>query len=329
MKLGKSDNFPFGLKIPLIQAPIGGASCPELAIAVADAGAMGGLSITWRTESETRHLVSQICESTSGAFLVNIVLTFGSRNLVPALQAGAKVITFSFGLPGELIAKCHAFGAIVGVQIGSVGGATAALDQGADFLIAQGYEAGGHLQSSTTLTELLPLVTEAAGGRPVFAAGGLADGLDLFGVMRLGAAGAMMGTRFVATTESMAHDAYKNRILDATSTVATHCFDGGWPDSIARVLRNQTFDQWENFGCPPPGSRPNEDESIATNQKGESVLRYSNQQPLSTHSGSVENMALYAGESCKNITTILPAKRLVEQLWGEYLQYVNAEMSST
>ena len=164
------------------------------------------------------------------------------------LAAGVPGITFSWGCSSALIARVHGAGAIAGVQIGSAAGAERALDAGADFLICQGVEAGGHVQSTLGLMALLERTRTVVGdATPIVAAGGLATGADIAAVRARGAVAAMLGTRFVATRESAAHPVYCRALLDADvqDTARTLCFDGGWSGAVHRVLRNDTLEAWE------------------------------------------------------------------------------------
>jgi nitronate monooxygenase len=225
-------------------------------------------------------------------------------------------VTFSWGIAPELIAKAHDAGASVGVQVGSVGGARRAIGAGADFLICQGLEAGGHVQSTTRLADLVAGVDELETKIPVIAAGGLADADDVAYYLERGADGAMLGTRFLATHESRAHSEYKSAILESgpDETSYTWCFDGGWPYSGHRVIRNGTLDAWEAQGCPQPGSRPGEGDPIALLKSGEWLPRYHMASPVDTTAGPVREMALYAGTGCARIERLASAHDLVEDL---------------
>src|SRR5204862_502814 len=111
----------------------------------------------------------------------------------------------------------HAAGGIALHTVGSAGEVPGALRAGIDVIVAQGVEAGGHVTGDTSTLALVPAVVDAAGGRPVIAAGGIADGRGLAAALALGAAGAWMGTRFVASMESAAHASYKQMLLNATA----------------------------------------------------------------------------------------------------------------
>jgi nitronate monooxygenase len=275
--------------------------------------------LTWTSALEATARVKQMRAATRRLFQVNFVLAFPPRVLAAALDAGAPVVTFSWGEAAPHLGAVRAAGARVGVQVSSVAGAQRALDVGVDFLICQGIEAGGHVQSTHPLWELLPRVVEAAGAVPVVAAGGIGDGAGIARALSNGAAAAMLGTRFVATKESRAHPAYKQRLIEmsAADTALTVCFDGGWPYAAHRVLRNATLEAWEASGCPPAGSRPGEGDTIAKGPGGEPFVRYASTSPRAEMTGAVLDMALYAGTSCEAVRDIPAAGELVRRLWRE------------
>ncbi|HEY3614567.1 MAG TPA: nitronate monooxygenase, partial [Gaiellales bacterium] len=221
-----------GSERPIVQAPVGECATPELVAAVAEAGGIGTLACTWTAPERLPELVARVRALTPGRFAANLVLWFDVDAQLDALLALAvPVVTFSWGQPGRRrIERCHAAGARVVVQVGSAAGALEAAADGADILVAQGVEAGGHVQSSTPLRALLDDVLAAAGAVPVVAAGGLALRAHVERVLASGAAGAMLGTSFLATAESGAHDEYKAALVSAgdRSTALTVCFDGEW-----------------------------------------------------------------------------------------------------
>jgi len=182
-------------------------------------------------------------------------------------------------------------------------------------LIAQGVEAGGHVLGATPLKQLLDSVVPLAGEVPVIAAGGLADADDVSAAMALGASGVLLGTRFVATRESAAHQLYKEALLaaGADSTVRTQCFDGGWPNAPHRVLRNTTFDAWTDAGQPPSGKRPGEDEVVL--QLGSlQFARYSAMHPMQGMTGDIEAACMYAGMGVGRIMDCPSAAEVMTQL---------------
>ncbi len=308
-----------GLRFPICQAPTGSIAGPELATAVSDAGALGAMALTWASPEVAAEQVRRVREATSVPFQVNYALYKPPVSLAAALDAGAPVVTFSWGDPAPYLAQVRAAGAKVGIQVANAAGARRAADLGADFLICQGIEAGGHVQSTTPLEFLLPQVLEVANDLPVVASGGIGDGAGIARVLALGANGAMLGTRFVATQESGAHPAYKERITQMTAgeTALTVCFDGDWPYAAHRVLRNGTLEAWEASGCSPVGQRPGEGETVGRTASGEPILRYDDTAPRRGMSGDVLDMALYAGTSSAVIQDIPAAADLVVRLWEE------------
>lgn len=276
------------------------------------------MGLTWTEPDVAARNVRQVLEATHNPFQVNFALAFPPHALHPVLDAGAPFVTFSWGDATPLVPKVHAAGARAGVQVVSHDGARRALDAGADFLICQGVEAGGHVQSTTSLELLLPLVVEEAGDVPVIGCGGLACGAHVARVLALGAAGAMLGTRFVATKESRAHSEYRRALVEAApnATALTVCFGDGWPQSMHRVLRNSTFNAWEAAGSPPKGSRPGEGEVMANGPTGP-VARYSDMAPREGMSGNIEAMCLYAGSGVDEIRDVPSAAELIERLWNE------------
>ena len=306
------------LQIPILQAPIDTGT--DLASAVSNAGGMGSVQGTWKNPDEAAALVEKVLSKTKNPFFVNFVLSFAPNALDAVIEAGAPAVTFSWGIDPELIKIAHQKSVAVGIQIGSIEGAKIAELSGADFVICQGLEAGGHVQSTTALANLLPRVLETVGNVPVFAAGGLADADDIAWARGQGAEGVMLGTRFVATKESNAHQLYKDALLAAnsTDTVYTVCFDGGWEQAPHRVLRNQTFKDWEAAGCPPKGKRPGESDIVAKDTSGFEVKRYDLNYPRTSHKGSLVNgMCLYAGMGCSKIHDLPDTSDLVYKLWRD------------
>ncbi len=310
----------FGARLPIWQAPTGSIAGPELAAAVSAAGGLGALALTWTAPEMAAEQVRQVCAATDRPFQVNFALAFEPVALTAALEAGAPIVSFSGGDPAPFLPLVRAAGALWGLQVTNPAGARRAVDLGADFLVCQGLEAGGHVQSTTSLWELLPEIVAAADGVPVIAAGGIGDGRVVARALRLGASAALLGTRFVATLESRAHPDYKQRLVAASArdTALTVCFDGGWPYAPHRVLRNSTLEAWEAAGCPPNGRRPGENDSIAYAQSGEPILRYEDTAPRIGMTGDIEAMCCYAGTSCEAIHGLPAAAELIAQLMAEY-----------
>jgi len=154
---------------------------------------------------------------------------------------------------------------------------------------------------------------------PVVAAGGIADGRGIAAVLALGADGAWLGTRFVATEEARTHEVYREVVTDATETdtVASTLFDRGWPDATHRVVENSTVEAWDAAGRPPAGECPGEGESVAELPDGTPLPRYTTALPLPEMEGDPEAMALYAGQSAGGVEAVRPAGAVVESLVAE------------
>ena len=306
------------LKYPIWQAPTSSLAGPELAAAVSKAGGMGSIALTWTTPELSVEQIRQVRRETHNPFLANFALAFPPHALDQALDAGAPIISFSWGDPEPYLARVRSAGAMFGIQVTNCAGAKRAVELGADFLICQGVEAGGHVQSTTSLYESLPQIIESANGVPVIAAGGIANGIAISKVLSMGAKGAILGTRFLATKESRAHDEYKRMLVESTGeTALTVCFDGDWPYSAHRILRNSTFDSWESFGCPANGSRPGEGDEVARTVSGEAILRYDSAAPRDDYQGNIESMCLYSGTGSGEIKDVPGAAELLERLWQE------------
>jgi NAD(P)H-dependent flavin oxidoreductase YrpB (nitropropane dioxygenase family) len=304
-----------GIEVPLIQAPIGSATSVALAAAVSRAGALGTLALSWREENEIRHMLRRM----RGPYAVNFILEWDMHaKLAAALEEGARIVSLFWGDPTEYANPVHASGALLLQTVGSVDEARRALDAGADVLIAQGWEAGGHVRGETTTLALVPAVVDVAGEVPVVAAGGIADGRGLAAVLALGAAGAMIGTRFLAAEEANTHRRYRELLVAAApdDAVYTTIFDEGWPNAPHRVLRNRTQRAWEQAGAPPRGSRPGEGEVIATRAR-RNLIRYADDIPTADTEGAVEELALYAGQSAGIVSAVEPAREIVRSISSE------------
>jgi nitronate monooxygenase len=319
---------------PVVQAPIGSASTPELAAAVSNAGGLGTLAVTWQRIEDTRASIRETRRLTDGPFAVNLVLddaaTVNSTtdHLAACLDAGVDLVSFSFGDATPYVETVHDAGARVLWTVGSERDAERALDAGADLLVAQGWEAGGHVQSEVATMPLVPAVADAAAERdvPVVAAGGIGDGRGLAAALALGADGAWLGTRFVAAEEAAAHDRYQRRVVDsaATETVFSEVFDKEWPGTPHRTIENSTVREWRAAGRPESGERPGEDDVVAGTADGFDVERYSDLPPTPDVTGDVEAMAMYAGQSTTLPEAVRPAADIVDDIVTEACQRIES-----
>jgi len=308
-----------GIDVPIIQAPIGGASVPALAAAVSNAGGLGMLSVTWREPTELRTLLHETQERTPRTFGVNQVLTFdAAERLEICLDEGVKVISFFWGDPAPYVEQVHRAGAVVMQTVGSAAEARQAVEAGVDVIVAQGWEAGGHVLGQVSTMALVPAVVDVAGSVPVVAAGGIADGRGIAAALMLGASGVWLGTRFLASEEANAHPIVKERVVQRaeTDTAFGEIFNVGWENAPHRILRNSTVELWEAAGSPAT-NRPGAGDTVATNADGSPVVRYSDSMPRAGMTGDLEALAYYAGQSTGLIHSIEPAGRIVERLAAE------------
>lgn len=245
----------FGLRHPIMSAPMALHSGGGIAAAVSGAGGLGtfgGITTAgpdWVTEQA--ELVRARTDAAFGIGFITAFLDFAEPLFEAALATQPHVIVLSFGDPGPWIGRARSAGSRVICQVQSSADADRAVEQGADALIVQGNEAGGHT-GHMALLPLLSTVTRGHPDVPVIAAGGIGDGATLAAVLAAGADGALLGTAFLATTDLVeVHDHFKDAILesDGTDTVFTTAWDtlGGlpWPAGIGERVRANSFtDAW-------------------------------------------------------------------------------------
>lgn len=225
-----------GVELPVVQAGMGGGIAgADLAAAVSEAGGLGTLGMA--DPPALRDELQRARELTRRPVAANLLLPFARRAHFTAAGEADAVVTF-FGrprrrTPGVWLHQC-----------GSVEEARAAHVAGADGVIAQGIEAGGHVRGTTPALELLERVRGALpDGFPVLIAGGIADRADVAAALAAGADAAVLGTRFLMSDESGARSAYKQRLMEARETVLTELFGLGWP-APHRVLWNEAAERW-------------------------------------------------------------------------------------
>ena len=303
-----------GCSVPIQQAPMGTISSPGLAVAVADAGGVGTVTALGLPPEVLVRRLEEMGRRTSGVLSANVVTPdIGEQVVVDVAERVRLVDFFWFDPSPRFVDLVHRSGALAGWQVGSVAEARAAEDAGCDVVTVQGVEAGGHVRGSTPLRRLLPEVLDAV-DVPVLAAGGIADGRSFAEVMAAGAAGARIGTRFLATVESGAHPAYKQAVVDAAGdcTVITDAF-ADCPlcatSPRARVLRSAV----ERVG-------ELEDDVVGTAIMGRArvpVPRGSGLPPVAGVEGHLDAMAMYAGAAVGSVTDIRPAAEVVAELVAE------------
>jgi nitronate monooxygenase len=223
-------------------------------------------------------------------------------------------MTFFWEVDPDVVAEAKAFGSRVLYQVGSVADARAAEAAGADAVIAQGVEAGGHVRGSVSSLVLLPLVVSAV-GLPVVASGGFGSGASLAAALALGAAGMHCGTVFVSAHESYAHDMHKRRIVEsnAEQTVLTDAFAINWPPgSPVRVIENSLTaalgDKRFGYSAEAMGRE------VVASDDGRDIYLYSTDSPLRSTRGDLERLALFAGQVAGQVEQLEPAADIVSRM---------------
>lgn len=297
-----------GCRVPIQQAPMGSVSTPELAVAVAEAGGVGSITALGLSAGRLDGMLADMSERTSGVLAVNFLTDQIDREAVAVAASRTGIVDFFWTDPDPaLVDIAHGEGALAMWQVGSLDEALAAADAGCDAVVVQGIEAGGHVRGRGPVLPML----ESVLGRlevPVLAAGGIGDGQAFASMLDAGAAGARVGTRFIATTESGAHPAYKQAVVDAVagSTEITGEFSVCplcATDARTRVLRSCI----EALRGLPDG---NVGETVM-GEKRIALPKGHGLPPGGATTGHVEAMAMYASESVAGVRSVEPAAHVI------------------
>lgn len=306
-----------GCDVPVVLAGMGGVSRSELVAAVSAAGGFGILGMVRETPDFIRSEIDRVRAATTRDFGVNLIPAATDPDLLDAeleaVVAGqVAAVTLFWDLRPDIVHRLCDSGCLVLCQVGSVREAEEAVIAGAHIIIAQGLEAGGHVRGTTHLADLVPDVV-AHVDVPVLAAGGIVDGSGLAAALRWGAQGVVIGTGFLGTRESFAHDYHKRRLVEAKlgETVHTKAFHLNWPKGASvRVLPNSVT-RGER-GNPFRAGR-----QVIGEEEGRPIYLFSTASPLRDMTGDFEAMALYAGQGAGLIKTILPAAERLDAVVRE------------
>ena len=304
---------------PILQAGMGGPARSGLASAVSAAGAFGCLGMVRETPELVRREIRAVRDRTNRAFGVNLIPavtdpSLFAEELAACLEEKIHALVFFWDVVPEAVANAKAAGCRVLYQVGSVEQAIAAEAAGADAVIAQGVEAGGHVHGSVTSLVLLPQVAKAV-KIPVVGSGGFATGASLVAALALGAEAIHCGTAFLVASESFAHDIHKQRIIAAKSddTVHTDAFAINWPPrSPVRVIASP---ETEALGGRLWGY--DEDaipKEVIAEEEGRPVYLYSTDSPLENMTGTLDRLAFYAGQVAGQIERTEPAADIVTRI---------------
>ena len=242
----------FGLQHPIVLGPMGSVSGGHLAAAVSNAGGLGLVGGGYGDPAWLRTELSRVKAQTSRPWGVGLITWSIDRSVLDlALSYRPDAFLLSFGDPRPYAPAIKSAGCKLICQVQDVEQARVARDAGADLIVAEGTEAGGHSGARATLP-LVPAVVDAVTPIPAVAAGGIADGRGLAASLMLGAHGALIGTRFYASAEALGRDGAKRRIVAArgNETARTYVFDivrgYAWPPAYpGRALRNRFMERWD------------------------------------------------------------------------------------
>ena len=295
-----------GIRKPVVLAPMGFVSGGALARAVSDAGGLGLIGAGYGDAQWIDEQFRLAGGARVGIGFITWSLAKRPELLDRALAHKPCAVMLSFGDPLPFADRIRAAGAKLVCQVQDLETTREALRAKPDVLVAQGTEGGGH-GAYRSLFALLPAVRDLAGETPVLAAGGISDARGVQGALGLGAAGALVGTRFFASDESLAAAGAEARVVQASgdATLRTTVFDivrgYDWPAKFpARALRNDFTETWH-------GREAELRRELSTERKryGEAVTR-----------GDFDTALVFAGEGVDLIDAVLPAARIVEQLAG-------------
>ena len=297
-----------GLEYPIVLAPMGGISGCRLAAAVSNAGGLGLVGGGYGDHAWLRDELSVAKAETARPWGVGLITWATTPETVQlALSYEPHMFMLSFGDPRPYVSAIKEAGCTLVCQVQDLEGARAAKAAGADVVVAQGTEAGGHGATRATLP-LVPVVVDRTAPTPVLAAGGIADGRGLAAALMLGAQGVLMGTRFYAATESLGHRRAKEHIVAAEGgqTQRTRVFDvvrgHEWPEGYTgRALRNPFVERWDG----------REDDLIAVlNAEGRAFQE-------AVKEGDVDMAMVWAGEAVDLIVEVADAGELVRSIGTE------------
>jgi enoyl-[acyl-carrier protein] reductase II len=306
----------FEIEAPILQAAIWPATSPELVAAVSEAGGLGSIGAVNETADTVRARIERVRELTDRPFVVNhVVPRLNEEAFEVTLEARPAAVSFALGDPGDLVDRARAIGAKVIHQVHTVGQAREAAQYDVDLVIAQGSEAGGQgMLAGVGALALVPQVVDAVGPIPVLVAGGVADGRGLAAGLVLGAAGANVGTRFLASEEAAASEAWKQRIVEIESEEAVRfeTWSAIMPatgyEVVPRVIRTEFVSRWEG--------QADEARGQAEQLRAEIMS--------SVSQGRQHEVTPFTGQSAGLISELLPAGEIVRRMVSEAEQALAA-----
>lgn len=286
-----------GIKYPIIQGAMAWISDATLASAVSNAGGAGIVSLGGRTTEYTRDEIRRCRTLTDKPFGVNVMLMAPNRDEIVDVICEEKpaFVTLGAGNPVPYFEKLHAAGVKVIPVVPNVKLAKRVEEKGADAIVVEGQEAGGHIGSIATMPLMTQVIPEV--GLPVIMAGGFADGRGLAAALIMGAAGVQIGTRFLVAEECPVHENMKKKLIEAvdTDSIVTGLTIGG----AVRGIRNKFSEEFVA------------DEFAGKTTKEELIKRATGTNKLAAVDGDVVNGMMQAGQSLIPLKKIEPAATII------------------
>jgi NAD(P)H-dependent flavin oxidoreductase YrpB (nitropropane dioxygenase family) len=320
--LSTSITRAFGLTTPIVNAGMAMIARPALAAAVCEAGGLGTVGSDINPPDVLRDLIRQTKALTKRPFGVDLIGDFVTNEHISVLiEEQVALAIFFWTLPTvEHVERLKQSGVKVWMQIGRVVEAEQAAVLGAEALIVQGAEAGGHNRAEASTMTLFPRIRARFPALPLLAAGGIIDGRTMAAALVLGADAVWCGSRFLASQEAEAHDAYKARVLsaDVGDTAILSIYGPEWPGQAMRAIVNDGARM-------ALGREPEAIDDASGQIIGSTILngqkiptpRYSAILPTRDFDGDIEQACLTAGQSAGNIDEILPAGEIVRRMTNE------------
>lgn len=305
MQNGERITTLFGVRYPVVQAGMIWCSGWELASAVSNAGGLGIIGAGSMYPDVLREQIRKCKAATDRPFAVNVPMLYPSieEHMATIIEEGVPIVFTSAGDPGTWTARLKEAGRNVVHVVSSVKFALKAEQAGVDAVVAEGFEAGGHNgREETTTLVLVPMVSDAL-RIPVIAAGGIADGRSMLAAMTLGADGVQIGSRFVCSEESSAHQAFKQRVVDAGEGETLLTLKELAP---VRLLHNKFFKDVQNAYAQ------------GADKEALKILLGRARAKRGMFEGDLEEGELEIGQVSGRIHDILPAAAIVANIIEEY-----------
>jgi len=310
-----------GIRHPIVLGGMGSATSAPLVAAVSNGGGFGTLGASSLSPAQLESEVKAIREKTDKPFGINHLLFQTQEEIFQVtLRARPAVVAFAWARPDQELRdyfqRAHDAGSKVMYMAGEVPEALRAAKAGADVIVAQGTEGGGHVGWMASMS-LLPMIVHAVAPLPVLAAGGIADGRGLAAALALGADGVLLGTRMMATHESPIHPNMKQAIVrsDGHDTVLTEIPDIAtgrvWPGAMARAQRNKFIERWAGREWAL---------RQCYREAGEAALK-------ARSNGDVDNAPLLFGQDAGLIDSIKPAGEIIESMVAEAEEIIKGRLN--